>query len=668
MSEPSKPLLQVEGLHVTVVSDGVTREAVRGVSFEVAAGEVLGIVGESGSGKSLTVSAVTGLLPARTRRTGGVIRFKGEDITTASRRRLTKIRGRQIAMVFQDSLTSLNPVKRIGEQVREPLLLHDLASGRAATDAAEAALRSMGIPDPHGAARRYPHEFSGGMRQRAMIATALIASPELIIADEPTTALDVTVQAQILDLWRRLVRESNLALILISHDLGVMSDLATTLAVMYAGRIVELGPTRELLTRPQHPYTRALLGSMPTAAASRGELVAISGEPPALEARPPGCPFHPRCSVAEDRCSVEEPDLAPVSSWTSACWVAQRAPLPRLRVSGDGALAELTPALERGEPLLRVEGVTKHYPVVGGVPWGPRREVHALDGVSLEVRKGATLGVVGESGCGKSTLARCILRLTEVAAGSIVFRGTDITKLRGEPLRRMRQYMQPIFQDPYSSLNPRTRIGESVAEALLVHGVPKREAIRRVDEVLEYVALGSHYRSRYPHNLSGGERQRVGIARALVLDTELLVADEPISALDVSIQAQILNLIKDLQRRLGLTIIFISHDLRIVEHMSTRILILSLGKVVEVGPAHEIAERPRHPYTQALLSAVPFVEASGKARIVLAGDPPSPIDPPSGCRFRTRCPRAQALCAEVEPALENAADRSWACHFPIEEP
>jgi peptide/nickel transport system ATP-binding protein/oligopeptide transport system ATP-binding protein len=337
-------------------------------------------------------------------------------------------------------------------------------------------------------------------------------------------------------------------------------------------------------------------------------------------------------------------------------------------VSGDGAPAEPTPTLERGEPLLRVEGVTKHYRVVGGSPFRPRREVHALDDVSLEVRKGETLGIVGESGCGKSTLARCILRLTEVDAGSIIFRGTDVTRLRGERLRHIRRYMQPIFQDPYSSLNPRTRIGQAVAEPLLAHGVPKREATRRVDEVLEYVALGSHYRYRFPHNLSGGERQRVGIARALVLDTELLVADEPISALDVSIQAQILNLIQDLQRRLGLTIIFISHDLRIVEHVSTRIAILHLGKVVELGPALEIAERPRHPYTQALLSAVPQVDGSSAKRIVLAGDPPSPMDPPSGCRFRTRCPRAQGVCAEVEPALETTGDRAWACHFPIEEP
>jgi oligopeptide/dipeptide ABC transporter ATP-binding protein len=678
MTTETEALLSIDGLRVTVVDHGQEREAVRGVSLQVSRGEILGIVGESGSGKSLTVSAIAALLPSGARLSGGEVHFKGEDLRSVSRRRLSQLRGREIAMVFQDSLTSLNPVMRVGDQVKEPLLLHHLASSSEARKAAEEGLRSMGLPDAHGAVKRYPHEFSGGMRQRAMIATALIARPDLIIADEPTTALDVTVQAQILEICRNLVRDSNVGLILISHDLGVISELASTVAVMYSGQIVESGPARELLARPQHPYTMALLESMPSSARISGaDLKAIPGEPPALDSRPSGCSFHPRCRFAEARCAVDEPSLQAVGASLSACWVAQRAPLPQPAPSTPTPLAQRASSSARGaveesansEPLLRVAGLVKHYPVMSGNPFAKKAVVHALDDVSLEVRAGETLGIVGESGCGKSTLARCVLRLTEVDAGSVFFRGRDVTKLRGAELRRLRRYMQPVFQDPYSSLNPATRIGETVAEPVLVHGATRAEANRRVDEVLELVGLGSRYRDRFPHQLSGGQRQRVGIARALALETQLVVADEPISALDVSIQAQILNLLKDLQRRLGLTLLFISHDLRLVRHMSTNIAILSLGKVVEYGPAEDVALRPRHPYTQALLSAVPVVGGdSAETRIVLSGDPPSPMDPPSGCRFRTRCPRAQQICSEVEPLLgPDASTRAWACHFPVEQ-
>jgi peptide/nickel transport system ATP-binding protein len=665
-------LLEVDDLRVTIDAAGGPYEAVRGVSFQVAAGEVFGIVGESGSGKTLTVSAVARLLPDGVRCTGGSVRFKGEDLRAASRRRLSELRGREIAMVFQDSLTSLNPIMRIGEQVREPLLLHHLARRGPAQDAAEATLRSVGIPDPGRAARRYPHEFSGGMRQRAMIATALIASPSLIIADEPTTALDVTVQAQILDICKRLVRELDVGLIVISHDLGVMSELATTLAVMYGGRIVEMGPARQLLTRPQNPYTMALLESMPSSGSKGGDLRAILGEPPSPDALPTGCPFHPRCPFAEEQCGREEPALLPVAESRSACWIAQRQPLPPPRFDiARHREPERPPSSLRSasEPLLRVQNVVKHYEIPSGVPFQKGAAVHALDDISLEVRPGETLGIVGESGCGKSTLARCILRLTDVDNGAIYFKGRDITRLKGEELRLLRRDMQPIFQDPYASLNPSARVKDAVGEPLLAHGVPKREARQKVDEALELVGLGTRYGERFPHQLSGGQRQRVGIARALVLGTELLVADEPISALDVSIQAQILNLLKDLQRRLNLTLIFISHDLRLVRHMSTNIAIIVLGKVVEYGPSEEVATKPRHPYTAALLSAVPAVDSTERGRrIVLSGDPPSPLAPPSGCRFRTRCERAQSLCAELEPPREPLGSaHDWACHFPLEE-
>ena len=669
----SDPLLEVQDLHVTIDAVGSAREAVRGVSFRIAAGEVLEIVGESGSGKTLTVSAIAGLLPRGVRIGGGSVQFRGEDLRAASRHRLSEIRGREIAMVFQDSLTSLNPVMRIGVQVQEPLLLHHIASGGAARVAAEDRLRSVGIPDPDRAMRRYPHEFSGGMRQRAMIATALIASPALIIADEPTTALDVTVQAQIIDICRRLNRELDVTFIVISHDMGVMSELATTLAVMYAGRIVEFGPTQQLLATPQNPYTKALLESMPRASlAKTDDLKAILGEPPSPEALPPGCPFHPRCPLVEERCRLEEPLLLSVATGSaSACWVAQRQPLPP--VGSDVAptrasAVEAAGQVNVGEPLLQVRDLVKHFQVPSGVPFRKGEAVHALDGVSLDVHPGETLGIVGESGCGKSTLARCILRLIDVDAGSITFRDRDITRLRGEELRLLRRHMQPVFQDPYASLNPSARVEDAIAEPLLAHGVPKLEALQRVAEVLELVGLGPRYARRFPHQMSGGQRQRVGIARALVLEPELIVADEPISSLDVSVQAQIINLLRDLQRRLDLTLVFISHDVRLVRHLSTNIAVMFLGKVVEYGPSDEVYSRPRHPYTGALVSAVLTLgPAANGGRIILSGDPPSPLKPPSGCRFHTRCPRAQQLCAEVEPSREPAgAPHTWACHFPLE--
>jgi peptide/nickel transport system ATP-binding protein len=667
-------LLEIRDLHVIIQAADGPREAVRGVSLQVAPGDVLGIVGESGCGKTLTVSAIAGLLPSGVRVASGDVWYKGENLRAVSRHRLSQIRGREIAMIFQDSLTSLNPVLRIGPQVEEPLLLHHMASRRAARATAGEGLRSVGIPDAEGAMRRYPHEFSGGMRQRAMIATALIAAPSLVIADEPTTALDVTVQAQILDICRQMNRERNVALIVISHDLGVMSELSRTLAVMYAGRVVEYGPTQQLLSSPQHPYTRALLASMPSGATARGqELPAIPGEPPSPEALPVGCPFHPRCSMALDRCRGEEPALLQVQGGSSsACWVSQEHSLPPLPVAARAtAIARGVVQREEqpSEPVLQVRNLVKHFRIPSGVPFRAGQEVHALDGVSVTVRSGETLGVVGESGCGKSTLARSILRLIEVDEGSIVFRGQDVTRLGGEPLRLLRRHMQPVFQDPYSSLNPSTRVDDAVAEPLLAHGVTKQEARDRVARMLDLVGLGARHNRRFPHQLSGGQRQRVGIARALVLEPELVVADEPISSLDVSVQAQIINLLKDLQKRLNLTLIFISHDVRLVRHLSTNIAVMFLGKIVEYGPSDEVYTSPRHPYTEALISAVPNLgPAVGPGRIILKGDPPSPLRPPSGCRFHTRCPRAQPLCTEVEPPDSTDGRHVWACHFPVEVP
>ncbi len=671
-------LLSVEDLHVAVDTAGGWKEVVRGVSFQVRSGETLGLVGESGSGKTMTVSAILRLLPSGTQATAGAVRFKGEDLLQASRGRLAEIRGREMSMVQQDSLISLNPLMRIGAQVREPLLLHRLVGRQNANSQAEQELRHMGLPDPAQAMRRYPHEFSGGMRQRAAIGTALIASPSLVVADEPTTALDATVQAQIVDLWGRLNRDLGVALILVSHDLGVVSELCETLAVMYAGRIVEMGPTRLLMTRAKHPYTQALITSMPSTMTPKGaRLKAIPGEPPVFGALPTGCPFHPRCPYARDACRSAEPRLDTVDETRVACWVAQEhATVGVESIVKSEASAEV-PAIEYverdatspappREQILALHHITRHFLSPNRWPWLPPIQVHALDDVSLTVFRGETLGIAGESGCGKSTLARCVLRLIDVDSGSIVFRGEDVTRTRGEELRQLRRHMQLVFQDPYGSLNPRARVRDIVGEPLIAHGVTGEAYSRRVSEVLEFVGLGRDFGGHLPHQLSGGQRQRVGIARAIALNPELIVADEPISALDVSIQAQVLNLLADLQREFHLTLIFISHDLRIVRHLSTNIAIMFLGKVVEYGPSEALCTKPLHPYTAALLSCVPEItEEPGRRRIVLPGEPPSPSSPPSGCRFRTRCPYANELCAEAVPELRQVGDqRQVACHYP----
>ena len=668
--QSAKTLLEVTDLEV-VLNAGVPHPVVRGVSLQVQRGEVLGIVGESGSGKSVTALSLVGLLPAALRVASGSVRFAGEELIGASERRLADIRGRQINFVFQDPMAALDPVMRIGEQVIEPLLLHGLARRGAATQHGIATLTDVGIPTARENFRRFPHQFSGGMRQRAIIASALITSPELIIADEPTTALDVTVQAQILDLFRQLNRERGVALILISHDLGVVGEFCNRLAVMYAGRIVETGQTRDVLTRAQHPYTRALLASMPSRGISRdAPLMAIAGDPPVPGVLPAGCAFHPRCSHAVAICRTAEPALSQVGRSQTACWVAaQEGGFARPeRARAAMPLAARKPnTRESDDVLLAVEDLRCSFPVPAKLPWRPKRYVRALDGVSVAVNRGQTLGVVGESGCGKSTLVRCILRLIEPDGGRVLFRGRDITTLDPRAMRALRRHIQPVFQDPYASLNPNWTVSESIAEPLLAQSVHGAEVWRRVDECLELVHLGSRYGRRHPHELSGGQRQRVAIARALACSPELLVADEPLSSLDVSIQAQIINLLSEMQDRLNLTIVLVSHDLRVVRYLSSTIAVMYLGKVVEVGDTEELCSRPRHHYTVALLSAVPkgVGDPSQAKRVVLSGDLPSPLDPPSGCRFRTRCPMARPLCASEEPLLAKGTLVQTACHYPL---
>jgi peptide/nickel transport system ATP-binding protein len=668
MPDDAEPLLQVSDLRTWFLTDGGVVRAVDGVSFSLRRGETLGIVGESGSGKSVAAKSIMNLLEEPARIVAGSIRFRGREITALSEGALREIRGAEIAMVFQDPMTSLNPVLRISRQLIETMTAHGRFTSEAARGRAASLLGRMGIATPERVLDSWPHQFSGGMRQRVMLAMGFSNEPSLILADEPTTALDVTIQAQILDLLRMLNVDLGTAVILISHDLGVIAAICSRVLVMYAGEVVEEGRPEDLLTDPRHPYTWALLHAAPRLGATAADrrLATIEGQPPDARAWPEGCRFRARCPFAIDACA-RHPELLPVAADRSArCWVTQggaslHPPRPR-------AAAAPTPHAASPAPLLQVQDLVKHFPLARENFLEQRRALHALDGVSLEVFPGETVGLVGESGCGKSTLARLVMRLDEPTAGSIVFDGQDISHASQSAIRPLRRRMQMIFQDPYASLNPRMTVQEILAGPLrlhrLAHGVTQARA--QVAELLHLVGLPREAAARFPHEFSGGQRQRISIARALAVQPVFVVGDEPISALDVNIQAQIINLMIELQERLRLTYLFIAHDLAVVRHISDRIVVLYLGRVVETAPADELFRQPLHPYTVSLISAVPTLDAAGRRqRITLRGEVPSPLDPPSGCRFRTRCPAAVARCAAEEPMLaEVVAGHRVACHFP----
>jgi peptide/nickel transport system ATP-binding protein len=671
MRDDADPILEVEDLRTWFFGDSGPVRAVDGVSFRLDRGETLGIVGESGSGKSVTAKSVMRLLEEPARIVSGSIRFRGRDLATLPESALRKVRGAEIAMVFQDPMTSLNPVLRILRQLVETMTAHGRFTRKSAGARAVSLLQRMGVAGAERAVRSYPHQFSGGMRQRVMLAMGFANEPSLLIADEPTTALDVTIQAQILDLLRGLNADLGTSVILISHDLGVIANICSRVLVMYAGEVVEEGRPEALLTDPRHPYTWALLHAAPRLDAGEGDrrLITIEGQPPDPRAWPDGCRFRARCPFAIARCA-EHPDLLEVAPGRKArCWVTQAGgrldPPERVRPTVTAPVRRDAP-----ERVLEVRDVAKHFVLPRGGVFEPRRVLRAVDGVDLDVARGETVGLVGESGCGKSTLARLIMRLHEPTSGSIRLEGRDITHASAAALRPTRRRMQMIFQDPYGSLNPRMKIGEILSGPLRLHGIARSDAAARtrVLELLDLVGLPGTSVERFPHEFSGGQRQRISIARALAVDPEFVVGDEPISALDVNIQAQIINLMVGLQERLGLTYLFIAHDLAVVRHISDRIVVLYLGRVVESAPAAELFARPLHPYTRTLISAVPVpdpVAERARQRIILKGEPPSPIDPPSGCRFRTRCPIAEARCAEAMPPLDAIAPgRSVACYFP----
>ena len=669
-------LLEVKDLRTEFATDRGTVTAVDGVSFSVAEGQILGIVGESGSGKSVTCLTIMGLNSRRRARTSGHALFRGEDLLALPEERLRQIRGNDVAMIFQDPMTSLIPVQTIGAQIVESIELHDDPGRRAARRRAVELLKEVGIPHAERRVDDYPHRFSGGMRQRVMIAMALANNPALLIADEPTTALDVTTQAQILELLARLRRDYGSAIILITHDLGVVAEVADEVAVMYAARIAERATVHELFQRPLHPYTWGLMDSLPRLGARVDRLNQIPGQPPSLLDPPAGCRFHPRCAHALEICRtttpllVAEPD-APEHLRACVLDAATATSAAATRLAGAPAVGAA--AAERGgDELLVVEDLRKDFPLHRASIFDRAPGVvRAVDDVSFTLRRGETLGIVGESGCGKSTLARCITRLIDPTAGRVVFEGRDITALTRDEMRPLRQRLTMVFQDPFGSLNPRKRIGYIVSEPMIVHDVgTQAERRRRTQELLEIVGLNPEHYNRFPHEFSGGQRQRIGIARALAANPSLIICDEPVSALDVSVQAQILNLLKDLQRDFDLTLIFVAHDLSVVRHVADRVMVMYLGRVVELAPAAELYASPQHPYTSALLASVPIPDPElGRARerVVLAGDVPSPVDPPRACRFHPRCERfAAGVCDVDDPQLESAAPRRQVrCHYPL---
>ncbi len=691
---PGQPLFDIADLQVAFDTKEGMVDAVRGVSLAVHAGEVLGVVGESGSGKSVTMLAAMGLLP-KTAAISGSVRFRGEQLLALPDEELAAYRGRRIGMIFQDPLTSLNPVLTIGQQITGAIAAHRHRHGRGGRRSsalrAEAVelLDLVSVPEPERRVDSYPHELSGGMRQRAMIALAISNEPDVLIADEPTTALDVTIQAQILDVLRSIQDRRDLGIVLITHDLGVVAGMADQVAVMYGGRVVEHGPVDHVFAATRHPYTRGLIGCLPRLDQRDLVIAPIAGAPPSALSLPSGCAFHPRCPVSIEICSTVDPALEPSGLVQSACH--------RNRELADPAFVDamtvepLSPggpnqpasaavhrtaapptATEERDPILRVEGLEKHFDVRStGLLRRVIGRVDAVSDVSFELQRGQILSLVGESGCGKSTTGRSILRLIEPDGGSVTYDGQDVLAKSLKEMRHLRQNLQIVFQDPFSSLNPRMRVGDIIAEPLVVHGMREDEALSRADELLELVQLRPEYRSRFPHEFSGGQRQRVSLARSLALEPDVLVLDEPVSALDVSVQAGIIQLLDELRRRLDLAIVFIAHDLSVVRHVSDLVAVMYLGRIVEFGHNEEVFDQPSHPYTQALLSAVPIpdpIVERARTRILLQGDVPSGIDPPSGCRFRTRCWKAEDRCEAEQPELiERGQGHPVACHFPAVE-
>ena len=656
----SAPLLQVEDLRTWIAGRDCDVRAVDGVSLDIRRGETFALLGESGSGKSITALSIMRLLPDAGAIVSGRVMLDGLELTGLPERQMRDVRGRRIAMIFQEPGASLNPVMTVGDQVREVLDRHLGVRGEAADRRVLELFEAVGIPDPSRRLGEFPFQLSGGLKQRVMIACALACEPELLVADEPTTALDVTIQAQVLDLLRDIQRRTGMSMLLITHDLGVVSETAHRVAVMYAGEIVETGSREAFFERPAHPYTNKLFASIPGSRSRAERLAVIRGTVPPLTRDFVGCRFADRCDRAWDRCRTTEPAVHRLpDGQTVRCHLYAPECVEMRGRPAAVAEPEAAPAVggtrvsSSSHPLLATQDLRIHFPIRRGLFKRVVGHVKAVDGVSLAIPAGRTVALVGESGCGKTTVGKGIVQLLGAVSGTVRFEGVDLSSLDASTLRQRRRDFQIIFQDPFASLNPRMRVSEIVEEGMTALGIGGSPVERsaRIDKLLEQVGLSPDMRYRYPHEFSGGQRQRIAIARALAVDPKLIVCDEPTSALDVSVQAQILNLLKDLQDRLGLAYLFITHNISVVEYLAHEVAVMYLGRIVEYGTADEVLRTPKHPYTQALLSAVPSIERGTQREVIrLQGDLPSPAAPPPGCHFEPRCPRAMPECKSAYPA------------------
>lgn len=663
-------LLEVRNLQMHYNTAAGEVKAVDGVSFGVDKNQALGIVGESGCGKTSIGISILRLLPENGRISAGEVVLNGRNLISLTEDQMREVRWKQISMIFQGAMNALNPVFRIRDQLVEALQAHEDVSRQEALARAEKLFELVGIPRSR--IGEYPHEMSGGMRQRAIIAMSLMCNPRLIIADEPTTALDVVVQDQILYRIKSLQQELGLGLILISHDILVVSEICDAVAVMYGGKIVEQGPVDAVFRNPAHPYTLALLRSCPSIRGPLRSLVSLAGTPPSLLNPPPGCRFAPRCPFAEEICLAPDTPLVEVQpGHSSLCHFAGRTDPADTRSFALAQFAE--PRATEAQTVVRVQNLRKLFPVrtglVASMLGRSKKFVHAVDGIDLEIHRGEVLGLAGESGCGKTTTGMMLSLLETPSEGELTFDGTDLFTLKKDRLKQFRRLVQPIFQDPYESLNPRFRVFDIICEPLVVHGIGETAAERRrlVFEMLELVGLRppGDFALKFPHQLSGGQRQRVAIARAMIVRPQLVIADEPVSMLDASVRAGIMRLMLDLRRELGVTYLFITHDLATARYMCDRIAIMYLGRIVEIGPTDMLIARPQHPYTQILLSAVPVgFYGQRDSRPEISGDPPNPISIPPGCRFHPRCPKAMEICSHEEPLLTRiGVDHVAWCHL-----
>lgn len=677
------PVLKVEDLAIAYKVRGGEIEAVQNVSFELHRGEAIGIVGESGCGKSTVAWSIVNFLGNNGFVKRGSIKFMGQELVGKEGEELRLLRGDQIAMVYQDPMQALNPSMRLGEQMKEVLTVHRNLNEAEAEKRCVEMLDRVYMPDPASVMKRYPHQISGGQQQRVVIAMALLNNPALLIMDEPTTALDVTVEAAVLDLVAELRRDFDTAIMFISHNLGVVARVCNQVGVMYAGEMVERAAVNDLFKHPQHPYTQGLLRALPKLGADKAGsvLYPIPGRVPPPNARPAGCIFGPRCDYRRERCVSERPALRPLSRTSSVrCHFAEEIDPQEWTPPAGMLLPEVSDKQnDAGETVLKLQDLKKYYPVQGSslkdvLGLGEKRYVKALENASFVVPKGSTLGIVGESGCGKSTLVKTIIGLENSTSGKAEFLGLDITGNLDQRSEKLIQELQMVFQNPDSTMNPSYTVGQQIGRPMLRFGTVPRDQVRaEVIKLLQKMRLSEAYFDRLPRQLSGGEKQRVGIARALASRPDLVLCDEPVSALDVSVQAAILNLLLEVQKEYNTTMLFIAHDLSVVRFFSDNVAVMYLGQIMEIGPAEAIYAPPYHPYTEALLSAVPIPDPTAhQKRIRLEGTVPSALNPPSGCRFHTRCPRRHlapqhgAICAQEIPPWQDAGDgHQIFCHIPL---